>query len=140
MNDFQAFLRERTLRNLQRRYCHGGPHSIRFDFAMWTWSFKWYGPKGGERRDVFGKRNWMPHEQPKVCSKCGFVFSFLGCDRLHLGECNGRRFIDIKDGIAFEVIDCEVKVLDSESKLSRRNLLKPDDKRSANSVNLEREV
>jgi len=82
---------------------------------MWTWSFKWYGPKGGEHRAVFGKSNWMPHEQPKVCPKCGFVFSFLGCDQLHFNKCTGRRFLDIKDGIAFEVIDCEAKQLDSES-------------------------
>ena len=112
MNEFEAFCKERTPKNLQRTYCHGGPHSIRYNFAMWSWSFKWYGPKGGERRDVFGKRNWMPHEQPRVCPRCGFIFSFIGCDSFHLDsrDCDSTRWLHIKDGVPFEI-----QVIDSES-------------------------
>ena len=91
----------------EKSYCHGDEHSIRYHFGMWTWQFQHYGPKDGLRRDTLGKRNWMPHEQPKVCPKCGFIFSFIGCDRLHLSKCTGKRFIDIQDGIAHDVITVE---------------------------------
>jgi hypothetical protein len=91
----------------EKSYCHGDEHSIRYSFGMWTWQFQHFGPKGGLRRDTLGKRNWMPHEQPKVCPRCGFIFSFFGCDRLHFSECTGKRFIDIQNGIAHEAITIE---------------------------------
>jgi len=102
---FETFKRDKTLQNLQKTYCHGTPASIRLAFAMWSWQFKWYGPKGGEHREVLSRRNWMPHDQPIVCPQCGFVFSFVGCNDFHLNpkDCKASEWVDIKDGKAFPV-------------------------------------
>lgn len=56
---------------------------------MWSWSFKRIGPRsyGRFQKLLLGnpaRRNWTPHSQPTICTDCGFIFSFEGCDTFHL--------------------------------------------------------
>lgn len=62
-------------------YCHGTLSSYRIGFIGYQWEIKWLGPRGGKRHV-----NLTPHSQPNICSSCGFIFLFDGCDRFHLGE------------------------------------------------------